>query len=103
MNRRELCGLPLTMAAASLAAQVNAPVNVPIYIEKTAMSMEERRKQYAICKVRGHSPDADMTEVLAFDNGISSRPSDNPYQSCRYCRTLYRFVLDEADVPTLAK
>lgn len=59
----------------------------------------ERKKQYAICKERGHA----AGEWPFSQNTIYTWPPQVPMSACKFCGTLFRFVtttkLEESNTP----
>jgi len=96
MNRREaITNLATTLAAASYVS-VGAAQTITIPTSPDASTLAERKKQYAICKERGHVPAAIQTQyAIYFD------PSQPQSQVCKYCGCHFRFVttLEETNVP----
>lgn len=127
MNRRQFAGLAGTVAATvcgtSLLGQepkcsdlgttaahcegqdriamsgvtIGANVQLSPMFDKPQLPIEERRKQYAICKERGHQVGGYPTAV----NAIWPPPKQHPW--CKFCLTTFwettSTTLHEVDVP----
>jgi hypothetical protein len=101
MNRRDAIKNTVGIVAATVTAPVHAQESTMLshgYIQAVPDKIppEERKKQYAICKVRGHAA-AEIFEVEAIYHG----PDYVEPSTCRYCGTVYRFVttMEESNTP----
>jgi hypothetical protein len=85
MNRRELLagGVAVTVLPAIAQQGISGVTNGSYIVEiPPAVSMEERKRQYAICKERGHVPEIDPSQ-----NVIAIYPPPPPRMICKYCGT----------------
>lgn len=96
MNRREVIS---GVAAVTIAGVSNAQMgNVYTVTTPVEPTPEERKRQYAICKERGHTAGFDRNQVTF----AITYPDDYVcFSRCKFCGTDYRFVtnLEENNTP----
>lgn len=80
MNRREFSTTIIAAGAMPFSSQIGTSSTIVI----SSPSIEDRKKEYAICKVRGHQIDP-----LAGNFTPAIYPPPAPRYTCRFCGTTY--------------
>lgn len=102
MNRREAIAAGVSLiTASSLPAQtitgVNGTYTISTPVDKP---LAERRKQYAVCKERGHVAEEPNAFLV---NAVYREPGYVEFSRCKFCGTGFRFTtattLEEANKP----
>lgn len=104
MNRRQaitaMAGVVTIAAATGAEAQTGflaySGGSEYVVFQPTPVPPEERKRQYAICKERGHV--AGQNQIT---NAIYYDPSQPQFDTCKFCGTSFRWVttMEETNQP----
>jgi len=104
MNRRELIAgaAAVVVAAPAVSQTMDSSVSYCHAVGQNLVcdvppSLEERNRQYAICKDRGHVAEISLGVTFA----AVYNADQSSWSTCKYCRTQFRYVttMEEANKP----
>ena len=88
------CGSSQQSGATAVIAQTGVVTLGPTLNGLPEIPLAERKRQFAICAERGHSPAPPIVVASNYAQGP-------PWETCKFCGTLYRFVttMEEENKP----
>lgn len=97
MNRRQAISSMAALTTATFTGNAQfIPTSTNTFTLSSDIPLDERRKQYAICKERGHATaEIQATFAVAHLTGYVES------MICKYCGTSYRYVqtIEESNTP----